>query len=205
MNRAGFGIRLGAAAIDAVAMYVLNMAATFIVVPLAMAGAATTRQFTRVLGLTLAVTAALWLGYASTELVGRASPAKRLLKLRIAAADGGEATLGQRARRWGLKFLPVLLYLAAGAVMYAMIFRSSYGPNAWFLVPQIAVLGSVLVVFGGFFATLGRERRALHDYLGGTVVLRPGEGPQGFAPIMAQPVLVADSAADTVAEAERSA
>ena len=44
------------------------------------------------------------------------------------------------------------------------------------------------LTLGGLFATLGKDRRALHDYLGGTVVLRPGEVPQGFAPILAQPV-----------------
>ena len=52
-----------------------------------------------------------------------------------------------------------------------------------------------LVVLGGFFATLGSGRQALHDMVVGTVVLRPGEEAQGFAPIMEAPIAPADERA----------
>ena len=197
MVRAGFGIRLAAAAIDAGAMYLLNFVASMIVVPFVMLrqGAGTTQQVGSILGVSLLLTGTLWLAYASMELFGSASPAKRLLKLRLAsAADHGPASVGRRARRWGLKYLPVVLYVVSMVAMFAMISRPAARPGVFFVLPQLAMLGSIVVVLGGFSMTLGKERRALHDYLGGTVVLRPGQAPQGFAPIMAQPVIPGDPA-----------
>ncbi len=197
MPRAGFGIRLAAAAIDAAAMYVLNIIATAVIFPIVamrQSGGGPPPQAMTVMAVVLSVTAFLWLAYASLELFGRASPAKRLLKLRIvSAADEGPASFSQRARRWVLKYLPVVLYLATSALMYAWIGRSDSPPQSVFVVPALFGLAT-LVVLGGFFATLGAARRALHDYLGGTVVLKVVPAQQGFAPIMAQPVIPADPA-----------
>jgi hypothetical protein len=95
--------------------------------------------------------------------------------------------VGQRLWRWSLKYLPVLLYIVAMGTIYGSIGKPG-GPPRWFFVTMITFGLSLLVVVGGFFATLGAERRALHDYVGGTVVLKAGQAPQGFAPIMAQPV-----------------
>jgi uncharacterized RDD family membrane protein YckC len=195
-QRAGFGIRLAAAAIDGAAMYCLNFIATAVILP---AMAARQRagipapQATTVISLVLLITAVCWLSYAAFELVGPASPAKRLLKLRIvSAADHEPAPFFRRARRWGIKYLPVVLYLASTAALYHWI-RRAEPPPVW-LIGLLALCGlSVFAVLGGFFATLGKDRRAVHDYLGGTAVVKPVPVPEGFAPIMAQPVNPATS------------
>jgi hypothetical protein len=52
------------------------------------------------------------------------------------------------------------------------------------LVFNLLFAAALLAVLGGFFAVLSKRRQALHDLLAGTVVVRPGEEPQGFVPIM---------------------
>ena len=81
----------------------------------------------------------------------------------------------------------MVVYMAAAMAMYVWVLPAS-GPQGrppvfMMALSMLAVL-LALVVFGGFFLTLNPERRALHDLVAGTVVLRPGELPQGFAPLM---------------------
>jgi hypothetical protein len=56
-----------------------------------------------------------------------------------------------------------------------------------FVLPMMVCGLSAIVVIAGFFGALGHDRRALHDYLGGTVVLRAGRAPPGFVPLPARP------------------
>ena len=191
MIRAGFGIRLGAAAIDAVAMYLTSslVSGAFIVLLMVSqrtgpAGPPTNRTtFFWVFG----VTGLVWLAYALTEVFGSASPGKRLLKLRIAGLDHEPAPAGRRLARWAVKFGPVLLYDVAMTAMYWWVLIPG-GPQGrmpvFVLALNMLAATASLVVLGGFFMTLGAQRRALQDLVAGTVVVRRGHATQGFAPVM---------------------
>jgi uncharacterized RDD family membrane protein YckC len=200
MRRAGFGIRLGAALIDLVLLYVVQFLGSTCVIPLF---AVAQRERTPgagpppVLEVAMGISAVLWLAYTATELFGPASPGKRILKLRIASADGGPAGAWQAVPRWAMKYSPMFAYLVAMAALVVMSEARSQAANAVsyeaLLLPNVIALLVMAVVLGGFFATLGPKKQALHDVLAGTVVLRPGAEPQGFAPILARPVIPADA------------
>ena len=97
MRRAGFGIRLGAAAIDLVVMYFLQIIAGMVVGVLLFANRAAqpAPPSTFLLWVT-GVGATTTFFYSLFELFGSASPAKRLLKLRIVRADDLPAPLFRR-------------------------------------------------------------------------------------------------------------
>jgi uncharacterized RDD family membrane protein YckC len=192
MIRAGFGIRLGAAAIDLVLVYVIQFLASALVIPaiMAFAGSGPPRYAPLV---ALSAASALSIAYTLTDVFGARTPGKRMLKLRIAAEADPYARppLGRLLARWAFKYSPMLGSFVAGAVMFWVLARSANDPRALqraILVPNMIVGLLALIVLGGFLATLARSRQALHDLLAGTVVLRPGEEPQGFAPVMAIPV-----------------
>jgi uncharacterized RDD family membrane protein YckC len=119
--------------------------------------------------------------------VWSASPGKRLLKLPIAGADELPAAVPRRAVRWSAKYSPVFLYFAATAMTYHWVLRpggpAGRPPGALLVMNTLAGLAT-LAVAGGFFAALSKGRQALHDLAAGTVVLRPGEAPEGFAPVV---------------------
>jgi uncharacterized RDD family membrane protein YckC len=141
----------------------------------------------------MTMAAVVLLGYSLTEVFGAASPAKRLLKLRIAGVDHGPPPAGRRAARWAVKYVPVLLYLL-GSTLVAVWVQGPAGPSGRMTVvammPSIVGMVTTLAVLGGFFLTLSSQRRALHDLVAGTVVLRqkgavrPGDAPEGFTPVM---------------------
>ena len=197
MRRAGFGIRLGAASIDAVAMYLASSLAGGAVVAYHMlsnfSGAATPGNF---LVPMLAANGAVWVAYSLTEVFGTATPAKRLLKLRVATEGAEPPGYRRLLMRWLAKYSPMLLYVGVTFGTYTWALRPG-GPQgrppAWMLVVNVLFAAALLAVLGGFFAVLSKRRQALHDLLAGTAVLRPGEQPQGFAPIM--PVAVPHVAA----------
>jgi uncharacterized RDD family membrane protein YckC len=191
MHRAGFGIRFAAAALDALFLYGLTFVASMLVVGyyLATRRPPPSSPYSLLFGM-LGVIAVLWLAYVALEVFGRASLAKRIFKLRIAGDDHAPPARGRLLARAVFKYSPLLVYLATTANLYGWLERRAAGSRG--LDPSIVALSGLflavaLVVIGGFFAALGRRRQALHDLVAGTVVLRPGEGPAGFAPIMAVP------------------
>ena len=189
MLRAGFGIRLGAAAIDVAAMYLASslaggaVAAYFVI----RKGPGAAQSFLIPM---LAANGAVWVAYSLTEVFGTATPAKRLFKLRIATESAAPPTYGRLLVRWSAKYSPMVLYLAAMLNTYRWVLRPvgpQGQPPALMLVLNLLCAAAALAVLGGFFAVLSKRRQALHDVLAGTVVLRPGEEPQGFMPIMPAP------------------
>jgi uncharacterized RDD family membrane protein YckC len=205
MIRAGFGIRLGAAAIDAVAMYLSSSLVSgafvaYLILSQRVRPAgppASQPTFVWMFG----VTGLVWLAYSLTEVFGAASPAKRLLKLRIVTVDHEPAPAGRRLARWAVKFGPVLLYDVAMTAMFrwALTPGGPKGPPPVFVAAlNLVAAAAALAVLGGFFVVLGAQRRALHDLIAGTVVVRPGEAAQGFAPVMpVAPTITNDRAAVT--------
>jgi uncharacterized RDD family membrane protein YckC len=190
MRRAGFGIRLGAAAIDAAAMYLAATLAggAFVAYYFVLRTGGSPPANANFLLPMLASRASVWLAYSLTEVLGAATPGKRILKLHVAETGGEPAALGRRLARWVLKYSPMFLYLAATLNTYLWVLRPNRAPGpppVWMLAFNVLFAGAAVGVVGGFFATLGKGRQGLHDLLVGTVVLRPGEAPQGFAPLMA--------------------
>jgi uncharacterized RDD family membrane protein YckC len=194
MVRAGFGIRLGAALIDAVILYALLFLGALLTVPVMVFAAARSGNapppYAALTG--LSVGAVFCVAYTLTEVFGRRSAAKRILKLRIAAADYpyGDPLSWRLWLRWAIKYSPMLSNFGSVGMMYWMLARGTFGQGG---MPPALLLGNMvtgllfLAVLGGFLPTLARGRQALHDLLAGTVVVRPGEEPQGFAPIIAAP------------------
>jgi uncharacterized RDD family membrane protein YckC len=188
----GFGIRLAAAAVDALFLYGLSFVAGVMVMGyyMVMRGGPPKSPFLMLVEM-LGVTAVLWLAYVALEVFGRASLAKRMFKLRIAGDDHASPRRGRLVARAAFKYSPLLTYLAVAGNMYWWIARQAPGPRG----PDFSIItlsglffAVTALVIGGFFASLGHRRQALHDMVAGTVVLRPGEGPAGFAPIMVEPV-----------------
>ena len=197
MIRAGFGIRLGAGAIDAVAMYlssaVVGGAAAGGLIVSRQRAAAPPLDPRLIVLVTLTMTAVVVLGYSLTEVFGVATPAKRVLKLRIAGADHRPPSVGQRTARWAVKYVPVLL-LILGSTLVSVWVQGPAGPlgrrAVIAMMPSVVGMVTSPAVLAGFFLTLSSQRRALHDLVAGTVVLRPGGAPrpgeaqEGFAPLM---------------------
>jgi len=129
--------------------------------------------------------------YTGMDVLGRGTVGKRLLKLRVAAADGTAAAKGRFLARWAMKNGPIVALLAGRAAGFVLWSYSDFaGGNApdWTARAQgwwmVASLAWGLVAALGFLLTLMPARRALHDLIAGTMVLRPGEGPRGFTPIV---------------------
>jgi uncharacterized RDD family membrane protein YckC len=129
--------------------------------------------------------------YTGMDVLGRGTVGKRLLRLRVAAADGTAAGSRRLLARWALKNGPVVALLAGRAAGFALWYYEDFaGASApewtaraqgWWMIGSLAW---GLVAALGFLVTLTPGRRALHDRVAGTVVLRPGEGPRGFTPIV---------------------
>jgi uncharacterized RDD family membrane protein YckC len=181
MQRAGFGIRLGALLIDGVILFVINWIVSAIVRPkidptnmdfqqimaAAVAGARRVALFTTV----------IYIAYTLTEVFKAASPGKMALKLKIISQTGNEATPDQLWKRWAVKFG---VSMGLGLLWAITGFSLFWGLQA--------LVG--LVIFGGCFMALGANRQALHDVIAGTAVRQPapaGFAPQGFQPVMPPP------------------
>lgn len=211
MVRAGFGIRLGAALIDAVFIYGMVFIGSLITVPVMVFTAARSGNapplYAALTGLT--VGAVFCVAYTLTEVFGGRSVAKRMLKLRIAAADDPYAAAPPWRLwvRWGIKYSPVLMNFVSSGMMLSMIARGTFGPGG---MPPALLLANMLggllffAVLGGFFLTPARGQQALHDVVAGTVVLRPGEEPQGFVPIVVPAAPLTEHSATAAPDSERA-
>jgi uncharacterized RDD family membrane protein YckC len=134
---------------------------------------------------------AVAVAYTGMDVLGRGTVGKRLLRLRVAAADGTAASKGRLLSRWALKNGPLVALLAgraAGFVLWSYADFAGGSAPEWTARAQgwwmIASLAWALVAALGFLLTLMPARRALHDLIARTTVLRPGEGPRGFTPIV---------------------
>lgn len=94
--------------------------------------------------------------YVFLEAVSGNSPGKAIGHIRIVAADGERAGMGMLVSRFFVKNLWLLMFIAALA----------------FRAPALMIVGSIalVILIGGAFATLGPQRRALHDYIAGTAI-----------------------------------
>jgi uncharacterized RDD family membrane protein YckC len=192
MVRAGFLVRLGAGLVDGVFVCGLLFIGGALAMTGTMLAALPSRSGAAPYATLSGLAALLCLAYTLTEGFGARSLGKRMLKLRIAAAGDpyGAPPRWRLWLRWGIKYSPVLANFVTTGMLFSIIARGTFGQGG---MPPALLLGNMvtgllfLAVLGGFFLTLARGRQALHDLLAGTVVLRPGEKPQGFAPILAPP------------------
>jgi len=182
MNRAGFGIRLGALLIDGVILFILYKIVGVIVAPHI---DPTGKTFQEVYAAALAAArrvalfySFIQLAYMSTEVFKAASPGKMILKLKIISETGEAAQPNQLWTRFAVKNAATLV-----GILWAI---SGLG-----IVYAVQVLAG-LAVFGGCFMALGAKKQALHDVIAKTAVLQPaaaGVPAQGFQPVMpASPV-----------------
>jgi len=129
-----------------------------------------------------------FLGWYHVLLVARygATPGKLFLGLRIALVNGGPITLRAAARRYSVQFVlsaASALGLALGALAMTDVSFHAFGMMARgrelaLLAPPWHSVARVLAVlwFWGELLTMltNDERRAVHDFIGGTVVLNEG-------------------------------
>jgi len=113
----------------------------------------------------VAIPLAVDLLYSLVELIVGASVGKLLLGFRIGTAGGRRADAGTLIVRFLAKYSGSLLAIVA------VLARA---PE---LLPISALLYALFVA--GCFATLGPERRALHDYVAGSAVYRADELDEG--------------------------
>jgi uncharacterized RDD family membrane protein YckC len=167
-TRIGFGPRLLAALIDAVAISAAGL----------LAGSGLARAIGLPLAGTLgdggselaALAAVVWtlaglavcvFLYSLIEAFTGASPGKMLLGLKVGLEDGRRAAPAVYALRWAVKFSGSLLGLL-GAV------------PGFYLLGLLAPAAG-LVVFAGCFFVLGDKRQALHDLAARTAVFRKAD------------------------------
>jgi uncharacterized RDD family membrane protein YckC len=120
-------------------------------------GAACGAAFGLVVGLLLGV-AILGLANALVEGLTGATAGKRIMGIRIVDSAGGRATLVALLTRCALKYINLILFLAAVLL----------GSSPLFLLGQ---LGGLVILIGCFFV-LGRRHQALHDLLANTAVVK---------------------------------
>ena len=204
MQRAGFGIRLVASLVDAamLAAVVVGGVAVIAVVAAVMPPAADYDQAVRLSRLYLAAVTSfvfvLAVLYTAMDVFRGATVGKRLFHLRVGLAGPAGPAAGapwpRLLLRWALKYFPVTATLLARATGFTlMYFDFDERPAGERAMVAMTVLTAVavpvwgLILLGGFFFALGPRRQALHDMLARTVVLRPDQGPHGFAPVMLPP------------------
>jgi uncharacterized RDD family membrane protein YckC len=177
MNRAGFGIRLGALLIDGIILFILYKIVGVVVAPHI---DPTNKTFQEVWEAAIAAArrtmifySFVQLAYMSTEVFQAASPGKMILKLKIIGENGEAATPDRLWKRFAIKNAATvvgLLWAITGlGIVYAL---------------QMLV---GLAIFGGCFMALSAKKQALHDVLAQTAVLQPGAvgvSPQGFEPVI---------------------
>ncbi len=108
-------------------------------------------------------------------LLMRATPGKLLLKLRVANTSGAPTAFSPRIARSLFKMLPFLLMMVLGVSIKTLQYNGLYGVPSGSM-PMIKAAGSLLVVvlaavsYGLVFTHA--SRRALHDRIAGTVVIK---------------------------------
>ena len=176
-ERAGFGIRLAAAAIDVVLLAVLSMMVgmlsgglvTVLVHSLGLtqffpttAGAVAFSGFLGILAaiaMGCLVASLLSLPYNLMEAIGGWTPGKLVMGLRVRQADGSPPSFGQIFARWLVKHNSVLLFLLTFVGIPAMVLS---GPGQ-------------MVIWLGCFLVLTPKRQALHDMASGTAVFEANQ------------------------------
>jgi uncharacterized RDD family membrane protein YckC len=175
-NRVGFGLRLGAWALDFVALIVLATVLTGVVAGLfpdvlarfiesqqasqAEAPAAAKAIAEKMLRWSFAATF-VGLLYSLTEAFAGWSVGKLILRIRIVDESGQRGPTGKLMLRWAIKQSGNLLLLGGLFVASKLLY------TAW----QIVALG----IFLGCFLVLSKSRQALHDKIAGTAVLRKSD------------------------------
>ncbi len=168
-KRIGFGLRLGAAVIDAVIIMILGgvfggmLAAVLGLGAGAATGMATGGEEAAAAAAVLGAATGFAIGislmgllYSLIEGLTGASPGKMVLKLKIGTDDGRTA--------------PVSTYLTRWAIKYSSSLLSTIGALTG--ISLIGTLGTVagLIVFVGCFLVLGAARQAIHDMVAKTAV-----------------------------------
>jgi uncharacterized RDD family membrane protein YckC len=176
-NRVGFGLRLGAWALDLVALIILATVLTGVVAGLfpdalarfiesqlaaqpAGAPAAAKAFAEKMLNWSFAATL-VGLLYSLTEAFAGWSVGKLILRIRIVDESGQRGPTGKLVLRWAIKQSGNLLLLAG-------LFAAS---KLLYTAGQIVALG----IFLGCFLVLSKSRQALHDKIAGTAVLRKSD------------------------------
>jgi hypothetical protein len=189
LTRAGFGVRLAAALVDAALLLPAYQLARW-----------AAQEWLHKSGVWASVVLGnlLVLTYTSVEFWKTATPGKALLRLSILADDASPAPRPRRFARWTLKFggrvcgvvdmvTSVILVRRAAEWLGLAVFRSE--PIHFVTLRYV---GELLILFSivGFFFALGPSRLALYDRLTRTAVYRrpPGVGKRGFEPLMVLPV-----------------
>jgi uncharacterized RDD family membrane protein YckC len=175
-NRVGFGLRLGAWALDLVALLILatvlrgvvaglfpDVLARFIDLQLQSQGDAPAQAraiIEKMSAWSLAMTIIGFL-YSLTEAFAGWTLGKLIVRIRVVDESGQRAPVGKLMLRWLVKQSGNLLMMA-GAVLAAKLAYTA---------GQIVGLGIGL----GCFLVLSRSRQALHDKIAGTAVLRKAD------------------------------
>jgi uncharacterized RDD family membrane protein YckC len=175
MQRAGFGIRLGALIIDAIILTVVYWVVGLVFRPSVNITADTSAD--QIVAATMAavrramlISFIVYLAYSLTEVFKAGTPGKQILKLKIVSASGHDAPTDQLWRRWAVRWgAPLGL-----GVLYAL--------TGWGLFMALYTLAG-LAMTAGCFMVLGVNRQALHDVIAGTAIRQPAPAdfaPQGF-------------------------
>lgn len=178
MERKGFGIRLGAVAIDIGFLIVISMVLSLILlgsmqVSFSSGQLQVTADMLRKLQLYGIVSGLVMLAYAATELFMGRTPGKMILGLSIAGENGTPAPMGQLATRWAVKWSPVML----GTLEWITLL-SFFG--------ILELLAGIFVIVA-FFMCLRVTRLALYDQMSKTAVFGRATVMQpGFQPMMGQ-------------------
>jgi uncharacterized RDD family membrane protein YckC len=176
-ERAGFGIRLAAAAIDVILLGILSIMVGMFsggLITLLVHQSGLTRYFADPAGAVvfsgfLGVLAAILMGclvasllslpYNLMEAIGGWTPGKLAMGLRVRQADGSPASFGQIFARWLVKHNSVLLFLLTFLGIPAMVLS---GPGQ-------------MLIWVGCFLVLTPQRQALHDMASGTAVFEANQ------------------------------
>jgi hypothetical protein len=189
LARAGCGVRVAAALIDAALLLPMYHAARW---------AAQAWLHKSGVWSSIMLGSVLVLAYTSLEFWKTATPGKALLRLSIRDIGAAPAPRARRLARWTLKYGGRLCGVIDAATSVIVVRRAAewLGLAVFRSEPihfvTLRYIGELLILFSivGFFFALGPARLALYDRLTRTAVYRrpPGVGRHGFEPLMVLPV-----------------
>jgi len=168
MERIGFGPRLGAALIDVSILQIVMF--PFLIISTFFMSSGSLEDLVMSVGFVIMLI--LSFAYTTLEIFKAATPGKMLLKLKIKAEDGNEASKGALVKRWAFKNIPSIcvgLCLIFNGLALSYPSFVSFNIIDFFLgISQIVLL----VVFVGCFFTLAEARQAFHDKFAKTAVFK---------------------------------
>jgi hypothetical protein len=191
MGRAGFGVRLVAGVVDAVAMLLVYWIIYLIIEP-SIDGTTNFSTYVARVRWAVIVGTVLMIGYSLCDVFLRATPGKLLFKLRVTGAMGEPPTQGQLWMRWAFRWGFLALNLFCGIVYGTMI-------GIYLRVLCLMVLAAVFAYFTMLLTSYGwavydrwaRTSVTLLGYLklppglGRLIYWTPGQA--GGAPVTAAP------------------